>query len=175
MRKTLAYGLSLAGIAGGIEYLWRRDQDYHFIFKKTEFNTRVAHNLDSIFKNFHANLLLYWNPLIANIYMGKVQDEYFPNGYEREYLEIKQEEATITLDWAKEEGSGKIPNNPKTLIIIHGLTGASESGYIKRACKRAIIEGFVPVVVQKRGYNSTRMTSPRLTPPDNFVDFIEST
>jgi predicted alpha/beta-fold hydrolase len=131
--------------------------------------------MDSIFKNFKANMLLYLNPLLANIYMGKVQEEYFPNGYEREYLEIKEDSAVITLDWAKDEVSGKVPEHSKTLIIIHGLTGASESGYIKRACRRAILEGFIPVVVQKRGYNSTRMTSPRLTPPDSFVDFIEST
>ena len=49
------------------------------------------------------------------------------------------------------------------MVIIHGLTGASESSYVKAMAKEGIRNGYTPAVMQGRGYNQTILSTPQLS------------
>lgn len=160
------------GLFASAQYFWLRDQEFNLFCTGDELNQKIKAQLTPLFEEFTATGLLVYKPLLQNIYIGKVHSEDFPNGYEREYLKIEEDGGQITLDWAKDVDTGKIADQQKTLVIIHGLTGGSEASYAQLMCKEGIKNGYVPVVVQARGFNKTEMSSPRISPPDSFMDLI---
>jgi predicted alpha/beta-fold hydrolase len=81
--------------------------------------------------------------------------------YKREYIKT-HDDGVLSLDWVKsDERIQKIKNPDKLLVVLHGLTGGSETSYI-----REIIEefknypGFEIVAINYRGIAE----SPLLTP-----------
>jgi predicted alpha/beta-fold hydrolase len=78
--------------------------------------------------------------------------------YKRELLET-HDNGVISLDWVeKEDNTEKIT---KLLIILHGLTGGSESNYIKEiALAYNKLKDFKVVVVNYRGVSNTHLRTP---------------
>ena len=78
--------------------------------------------------------------------------------YKREYLET-DDGGIISLDWVTGYPSKSVN---KILVILHGMTGGSETSYI-----RDIVDGFRQtneykvVVVQFRGINDTPLITPK--------------
>ena len=72
--------------------------------------------------------------------------------FKREY--IKGEEGEIfSMDWVINTNSNK---TDKLLIILHGLTGGSERGYIREIIESYLSEGdFTAVVIHNRGISDT--------------------
>jgi len=67
----------------------------------------------------------------------------------------------IALDWGPIHKSyeGKDGNKMRILVITHGLTGGSETNYIRHAVLNASRYGFRPVVYHNRGINSELITN----------------
>ena len=67
----------------------------------------------------------------------------------------------IALDWGPVHKSyeGKDMNKMRILVITHGLTGGSETNYIRHAVLNASRYGFRPVVYHNRGINSELLTN----------------
>jgi hypothetical protein len=86
--------------------------------------------------------------------------------YQREYISM-HDGGCIALDWYQKDPS---QNVEKLLVIMHGLTGGSESSYV-----REIVDGFSKkdemkiVVINYRGISD----SPLLTPRIYHVGFTE--
>ncbi|EGR27219.1 hypothetical protein IMG5_200050 [Ichthyophthirius multifiliis] len=75
--------------------------------------------------------------------------------YEREYVKT-QDGGQIALDWVplKKQFQNEEDNKNKILMIMHGLTGASNSNYISQLALFAQKNGYRPVCINMRGYNS---------------------
>ena len=67
-----------------------------------------------------------------------------------------EDEGQITIDWVEgysKDKESELKEKKKLMVIIHGLTGASESSYVKAMAKEGIRNGYTPAVMQGRGYN----------------------
>jgi predicted alpha/beta-fold hydrolase len=91
-----------------------------------------------------------------------------PNiSYEREYLAMP-DDGCVALDWVKQ---GR--NADKTLVLLHGLTGGSESTYI-----REIVEEFLHssdyqiVVVNYRGISGSPLLTTTIYHAGYIDDFV---
>ncbi len=79
--------------------------------------------------------------------------------YKRELIDT-HDGAVISLDWAPINHNSQCD---KILIILHGLTGGSESSYIREIVDEySKIEGFKVVAVNYRGINGTPLTTPSI-------------
>ena len=77
--------------------------------------------------------------------------------YKREYIETP-DGGLISFDWAVPE---REVNETRLIIILHGLTGGSESSYIKEIVKGLMNnESNKVVVVQFRGINGSPLKTP---------------
>jgi predicted alpha/beta-fold hydrolase len=77
--------------------------------------------------------------------------------YQREYL-ISEDGGLISLDWVVKENH----NHDKLLIILHGLTGGSNTCYIRDTVEGFINTGYKIVVIQYRGINDTPLFTPMI-------------
>ncbi len=139
--------------ASGVYYLYRIISNYYgneFIYADYKpFNQNMVNILSS---NRYIESPLLPACLLQMIYNEVKSSPHIP--YEREYLAMP-DDGCVALDWVK------IGRNAKnTLVILHGLTGGSESTYI-----REIVDEFLEssdyqiVVVNYRGISG----SPLLT------------
>ncbi len=80
--------------------------------------------------------------------------------YKREPLET-HDQGMISLDWLENEHSDQ--KKSKLLVILHGLTGGSESSYIKEIAETfGKKPEFQVVVVNYRGINNTPLLTPNI-------------
>merc|ERR1712032_1176362 len=137
MKKKLAW---LGAAIGGVNYLWYHDQNYTIKSTNTEQNRKLREQLEPLLSSFVASPFLAFSPLIQNIYFGIVHKEPFPYYYDREYIKL-EDDGQITIDWVEgysEETEKELKEKKKLMVIIHGLTGASESSYVKAMAKEGI-------------------------------------
>jgi predicted alpha/beta-fold hydrolase len=76
--------------------------------------------------------------------------------YKREYI-TNTDGGLISLDWVIEEENAKYD---KLFVILHGLTGGSNTCYIKETILGFIGKGYKIVVIQYRGINDTPLLTP---------------
>ena len=80
--------------------------------------------------------------------------------FKREYLYNPIDKGVISLDWTISHNRN-IMHNDKVMIIVHGLSGGSDTPYI-----RDIVNGFMVnfsvVVIHARGINDTPLHTPTL-------------
>ena len=77
--------------------------------------------------------------------------------YKREYL-INEDGGLISLDWVIK------PNDKfdKILVILHGLTGGSNTCYIKETVEGFLNTDYKIVIIQYRGINDTPLFTPMI-------------
>jgi predicted alpha/beta-fold hydrolase len=75
--------------------------------------------------------------------------------YKREYL-ISEDGGLISLDWVIQDTD----NYNKLLVILHGLTGGSNTCYIRETVEGFLNQGYRIVVIQYRGVNDTPLFTP---------------
>ncbi len=77
--------------------------------------------------------------------------------------------AETVLDWVVSSKESlidfTIDDKPKLLVILPGLTGSVNDGYIKEICYQALNDNYRPVV-----YNARWLTNPVVLPKQGFVD-----
>lgn len=78
--------------------------------------------------------------------------------FNREVLVMKDGGHT-SLDWVRET-SAPLPHDAPIALIMHGLTGGSES--MRSLCTAALAGGYRPVVFNKRGHGGLKLTTPTL-------------
>jgi len=90
--------------------------------------------------------------------------------YDRELVTLP-DKGTLSIDWAK---GPQLPQDSKVLLITPGLTGGSESQYIRNAVLVFQERGYRVGVMHGRGISGTPLTTPQ---PNNLgltndLDFI---
>jgi predicted alpha/beta-fold hydrolase len=77
--------------------------------------------------------------------------------YQREYL-TNEDGGVISLDWVIK------PNNHynKILVILHGLTGGSNTCYIRETVEGFLESDYKIVIIQYRGINDTPLFTPTI-------------
>jgi len=65
----------------------------------------------------------------------------------------------IALDWHR-SGHEAAPDAP-ILLVLHGITGGSQEGYVKWVCHTAAERRWRPVVMNFRGCAGLSVTSPQ--------------
>ncbi|XP_071441327.1 phospholipase ABHD3 [Hetaerina americana] len=89
--------------------------------------------------------------------------------YRREILKLK-DGGEVALDWMEnEEGNEKSP----VVIILPGLTGASQAEYVKGLVRAACQEGLCCVVFNNRGLGGVPLKTPRTYCACDFEDLSE--
>lgn len=135
-------------------------------YKNTPENSALVSRL-SYLKDRHFYPTFYiFGALLQSIMNGVIVPHV---NFQREYLKL-QDGGTIALDWAdpfrkveNANGSSKYVEVPAdettpTIFVIHGLTGGSNTGYIRGLVTRAQKRGFRVVVFQHRGVNQPLST-----------------
>lgn len=75
--------------------------------------------------------------------------------YERELVRL-EDGGTISIDWAVD--THHLPPAAPILIMAHGVTGGSDSPYIKHTVEISAAHGYRVAVLQQRGINNTPLT-----------------
>lgn len=124
------------------------------IYKKNNLNEKLAKAL-SIF-NYKQTFFLphdLWQLAIHE--MGRLPEVYF----KREYL-IMEDSGVVSIDWViSEESRGKKSIN-KLMIMVHGLTGGSETTYMREISKDYAARGYKVAIVHNRGISDTPIVTP---------------
>jgi predicted alpha/beta-fold hydrolase len=80
--------------------------------------------------------------------------------YKRELI-VLPDGGTMSIDWATTDQV--LPLTNKIALIAHGVTGSSESQYVRNGVQAAIERGYRVGVIQNRGINGTPLTTPKTT------------
>lgn len=80
--------------------------------------------------------------------------------YRREHIELP-DGGTMSIDWALPEDGLATTN--KIVLVAHGVTGGSESQYVRNGVTVAQERGYRVGVIQNRGINGTPLTTPKPT------------
>lgn len=129
---------------------------YNLYFVENERNKRIIESILPIDYKVTPYLPSSLMQMIFNEVKSKPEIE-----YKREYIKT-HDDGIISLDWVKnEEHSQNIKTPDKLLVVLHGLTGGSETSYI-----REIIEefknysGFDIVAINYRGISESPLITP---------------
>jgi predicted alpha/beta-fold hydrolase len=98
--------------------------------------------------------------LLPNFFMQCAYNELMPKPiikYKREYL-TTEDSGLISLDWVVKEND----SYNKILVILHGITGGSNSCYIRDTIAGFMNTSYKIVVVQYRGVNDTPLLTPQM-------------
>ena len=133
-------------------YFFRKDHSLRIFCKKTIENQIILKNIKE---------LNYWPTFyLPSYYMQTIYHELQkPNKacFKRQYMHIKDNNSQISLDWYI---SPKMTHFNKLLIVFPGLTGGSETLYIRDICEGFdLSEGFQTVIVHNRGISDTPLMS----------------
>ncbi|XP_067631455.1 protein ABHD1 isoform X2 [Eurosta solidaginis] len=103
------------------------------------------------------------------VFASLLRSQILPNiNYKREILTLN-DGGEVALDWLVENCSDNAP----CIIILPGLTGASQAEYIKCLVRAAINAGMRVVVFNNRGLGGIELKTPRLYCASNCEDLSE--
>ena len=152
-----AAGVGLAALVGYPFY----DNNLKFYYVDTEENRKCLEAVPSLKQvNFTPTP---WLPFgIQQSYFGSSTGHITEDArdlnlilFDRELITLP-DGGTISIDWAR-EGATQPPDTP-IIVMAHGITGGSNSPYIKRSVDICVEHGYRVAVLQQRGINGTPMT-----------------
>jgi predicted alpha/beta-fold hydrolase len=120
-------------------------------YKKTNLNEKIVSSL--------GNLTFIPSIFLPNSLLQISYNEFKPKPkiqYKREYI-TNTDGGLISLDWVIQDKNEKFD---KLFVILHGLTGGSNTCYIKETILGFIDKGYKIVVIQYRGINDTPLLTP---------------
>jgi len=138
------------------------------VFQETSFNKKIVSKLSKLRDQHFYPCFPLTSPLLQSFVNNFVTDPDVT--YVREI--VKLPDGQIALDWANPLQKLDHPDIPfkneyypyepekerKILFILHGLTGGSESGYIRSLVDTAAKNGYRCVVMNQRGINQPMLT-----------------
>jgi predicted alpha/beta-fold hydrolase len=148
---------------------------YYFLKRLLKTHKTVLYYLQNelnnkIIEKFTSNLEFYPTFYLPNLITQLIFNELKPVpkiSYRREYLKT-EDGGIISLDWVLKCWSNKVN---KIIVILHGMTGGSETSYIRDIVKGyEETEEFKIVVVQFRGINDTPLITPKSYHCGNCAD-----
>lgn len=157
--------MMMGGVAGtliGGAMYKHNIKNYSFEFYPNHENIEISNMLKEYFDSFNPNIFLSASALSQLVYMGKVYKKSLDSKFTREYV-IMEDGGQTSLDF----NSKNDKNNKKIVMIIHGLTGGSNTAYIQHMVKSCEDRNFNSVVMHSRGINKTRLLNPKLPHPSN--------
>jgi len=95
-------------------------------------------------------------PLFQFLYTDSYCKKYDNMSFDREYINL-YDGGQISLDFSKHNDK----SNKKTVVILHGILGGSESQYIRHFLKSCEKNNMNCVVIQQRGINDCKMLNPK--------------
>jgi len=107
-------------------------------------------------ENYSPHVQSSLNPLFQFLYSDSYCIHYNDMGFDREYINLS-DGGQMSVDFNKKNDI----SNKKTVIILHGLLGGSESQYIRHFLKACENNGMNCVVIQQRGINNCKMLNPK--------------
>jgi len=86
--------------------------------------------------------------------------------YRREFA-VPQDGVPLALDWTEphESFAEDSPSERPIIVLLHGLTASSASGYVKHFAKQAALRGFRVVVHNRRGHMPDLRHTPKSRVP----------
>lgn len=146
--------------------------DTQLFYQQTAFNRSLLSRCNSYLKAYLPSFGISGaeRQLIFNVFFTK--DIVTKINYERTNL-IMEDGGTISIDWAIAERNTAILNPPslplnksskearkrKVCLVLPGLSGDSDRGYLKSLVKTMISDGFEVAVFHNRGVGNTPYTS----------------
>lgn len=154
--KTLLFGAFL--FASAEYYTQIYNIDIKMVYKDTEENRSIITHCKDIRNGVYRPTFYLPTASLQIIYGAKVDPVPFVP-FERELVKLP-DQGEIALDWGPIHKSyeGTDPKKMRIAVISHGLTGGSETNYIRHAVLNASRYGFRPVVYHNRGINSDLKT-----------------
>ncbi|CAD8049055.1 unnamed protein product [Paramecium primaurelia] len=171
-RKWMFYaGLILIGVEIQGNY-WNTDILY--TFNQTPQNLEIIQKCPTLRQGVYKPTIYLQTAFLQSLYGSKFDPvPYVP----MTRVEVPVENGLITIDSLpvnqKFLRSDKSENpKQKTLIILHGLTGASECNYIRHTVLHANRKGFRVYCINMRGYANSRMISAQTTDYSKLDDLL---
>lgn len=154
--KTMLLGAFLFSAAEFYTQVW--SASFKLYYKATKENLEILSHC----KDLHSGVFkpTFYLPLASlQVIYGAKYDPVPFVPFDREQVILKDKGA-IALDWGPihKSYSGKDAKKMRILFILHGLTGGSETNYVRHAVLNASRYGFRPVVYHNRGVNSDLTT-----------------
>lgn len=152
INKLIALGAITVGFLEFWSQFWKAD--FNLYYKDTKDNQEIINNCPNIKKKVYKPTFYLPTAGLQIIYGAKFDPvPYVP--LERESVRLP-DSGEIALDWGPihKIHESKDPQKMRILVIAHGLTGGSETNYIRHAVLNASRFGFRPVVYHNRGINS---------------------
>lgn len=134
--------------------IYRKKAHKRLVFKPTAENKTIVNALEP---------LDYIPAFFLPTFLSQgLYDELIPSKFvkfKREYIVNPSDNGLISLDWAVPKE--RVTKSNKLLILIHGLSGGSESVYI-RDIAYSFVSTYSVVVIHARGINDTPLHVPIL-------------
>lgn len=154
--KIIGFGFLTLFSAEYLSQVW--GVSFQLYYKDTPENRLIIESCRDIKKRVYKPTFYLPTATLQIIYGAKFDPiPYVP--FEREHVPMP-DKGEIALDWGPIHKSyeGRDPKKMRILLITHGLTGGSETNYIRHAVLNASRYGFRPVVYHNRGINSKLKT-----------------
>lgn len=161
------YG-GLLGIGFCIYYLWEVVKTPLFVCGNGPFREFLEKHMPILESKFWPTLWCFESraqTVFASILRSRILP---PIPYRREIL-ILSDGGEVALDWAEDNCCSTSP----IIIILPGLTGASQADYIKCLVAAAKNVGIKCVIFNNRGLGGVQLKTPRLYCAANIEDFTE--
>ncbi|XP_015118106.1 phospholipase ABHD3 isoform X1 [Diachasma alloeum] len=164
----VGYGLSLLTVGYLIYYLRKAVKPPQLICAEGPFRTFIEENVAIIRSKFWPTFWCY-EARAQTVLASILRKLLLPHiKYRREILTLK-DGGEVALDWADQ---GCSPTSP-IVIILPGLTGSSQTEYIRCLITAAKNVGIRCVVSNNRGLGGVPLKTPRLYCAANYDDFTE--
>lgn len=155
------------------------DEDTNISENKKKLDIGKPKSLRQIILSKCPSLVTGFSPCISlpighlqTIYSSIYADKRAPKvNYEREIIPLP-DGGQASVDWAippltKEEDKPSLPSTIREdekaiAVILHGLTGGSQEGYVKCLATEFMANGYKTVVFNSRGCAGTQLISPQL-------------
>lgn len=122
------------------------------LYLKNDFNNQIAKKLNPI--NYRPTFFM------PDCSMQMIYHQFYPRPiikFKREYIQTP-DKGIFSMDWVIDE---KVQKYNKLLVILHGLTGGSEAGYLREIIKEFLdYGGYKIVVIHNRGISDTPLFTP---------------
>jgi len=154
--KTFLFGAFIFSAAEFYTQIY--NADIQLVYKDTEDNRAILNHCKEI-RNGTFKPTFYLPTATLQIIYGAKFDPVPFVPFDRELVKLP-DEGEIALDWGPTHKfyTGCNEKKMRILVISHGLTGGSETNYVRHAVLNASRYGFRPVVYHNRGINSELKT-----------------